>query len=193
MDGFGGSLGASGLWWGVLCSSWSLFGGSWIGLGGSLGASFGALGALWELPKDKRLARRHHHARKVLTGQVFLANSQAVLHFSYIFKNAERLRGASWRAARRNVGATGEELKEGKGVQKFANLKRSCLDPALSPCLTRRRGGGGSLRAFRRAREGAAEGRSSLGRRRWPGGKMEGSRWEVVVGRGAGGRGEVRR
>ena len=51
------------------------------------------------------------------------------------------------------MGATGEELKEGKGVQKLANLKRSCLDPALSPCLTRRRGGGGSLRAFRRARD----------------------------------------
>ena len=50
------------------------------------------------------------------------------------------------------MGATGEELKEGKGVQKCANLKRSCLDPALSPCPTRRRGGGGSLRAFRRAR-----------------------------------------
>ena len=49
------------------------------------------------------------------------------------------------------MGATGEELKEGKGFQKLANLKRSCLDPALSPCLTRRRGGGGSLRAFRRA------------------------------------------
>ena len=51
------------------------------------------------------------------------------------------------------MGATGEELKEGKGVQKLANLKRSCLDPALSPCPTRRRGGGGSLRAFRRARD----------------------------------------
>ena len=56
------------------------------------------------------------------------------------------------------MGATGEEPKEGKGVQKLANLKRSCLDLALSPCLTRRRGGGGSLRAFRRARDGEAQG-----------------------------------
>ena len=71
------------------------------------------------------------------------------------------------------MGATGEELKEGKGVQKLANLKRSCLDPALSPCPTRRRGGGGSLRAFRRARDGAAKGRGSWERIRWPDAKFE--------------------
>ena len=71
------------------------------------------------------------------------------------------------------MGATGEELKEGEGVQKLANLKRSCLDPALSPCLTRRRGGGGSLRAFRRARDGGAEGRGSWERIRWPDAKFE--------------------
>ena len=71
------------------------------------------------------------------------------------------------------MGATGEELKEGKGVQKLANLKRSCLDPALSPCPTRRRGGGGSLRAFRRARVCAAKGRGSWERSRWPDAKFE--------------------
>ena len=49
------------------------------------------------------------------------------------------------------MGATGEELKEGNGIQKLANLKRSCLDPCFSPRPTRRRGGGGSLCAFRRA------------------------------------------
>ena len=32
-----------------------------------------------------------------------------------------------------------------------------------------------SLRAFRRAREGAAKGRSSWGRRRWPDAKIEGT------------------
>ena len=31
------------------------------------------------------------------------------------------------------MGATGEELKEGKGVQKLANLKKSCLDLCFSP------------------------------------------------------------
>ena len=71
------------------------------------------------------------------------------------------------------MGATGEELKEGKGVQKLANLKRSCLDLALSPCLTRRRGGGGSLRAFRRARDGEAQGGVDWKRRRWPDAKFE--------------------
>ena len=108
-------------------------------------------GPLWGLPKNKRRARSHHQTRQVLPPQVSLANSQKVYHFSFMFKNAPGRKCAGWRAARRNVGATGEELKEGKGVQKFANLKRSCLDSALSPCLTRRRGGGGSLRAFRQA------------------------------------------
>ena len=70
------------------------------------------------------------------------------------------------------MGATGEELKEGKGVQKLANLKRSCLDPALSPCLTRRRGGGGSFRAFRRARHSEAKGRVDWKWFRWPDAKF---------------------
>ena len=79
------------------------------------------------------------------------------------------------------MGATGEEPKEGKGVQKLANLKRSCLDPALSPCLTRRRGGGGSLRAFRRARDGEAQGRVDWKRNGWPDVKFEGAsaKWDL--------------
>ena len=40
----------------------------------------------------------------------------------------------------------------------------------MSPCPTRRRGGGGSLRAFRRAR-----GSSSWVRRRWLDAKIEGT------------------
>ena len=114
-----------------------------MGLGTPPGLLLELSGPLWGLPKDKRRARSHHQTRQVLSPQVFLSNSRTVEHFSYIFENAPGRKCAGWRAARRNVGATGEELKEGKGVQKLANLKRSCLDPALSPCPTRRRGGGG--------------------------------------------------
>ena len=49
--------------------------------------------------------------------------------------------------------------QEGPEAQRPADLKGSCLDLCLSPNLTRRRGGGGSLRAFRRARKGEAKGR----------------------------------
>ena len=48
--------------------------------------------------------------------------------------------------------------QEGPEAQRPADLKGSCLDFCLSPNLTRRRGGGGSLRAFRRARYGEAQG-----------------------------------
>ena len=143
-----------------------------MGLGTPPGLLLELSGPLWGLPKDKRRARSHHQTRQVLPPQLFLANSQTVSHFSYIFKNAPGRKCAGLRAARRNVGATGEELKEGKGIQKLAILKRSCLDLALSPCLTRRRGGGGSLRAFRRARHGEAKGRVDWKRIRWPDAKF---------------------
>ena len=139
----------------LLDSLRGLLDGSW----NSPGAPFGALGASLGAPERQKTSKKPPSDTPSFTSPSFVANSQKVLHFSYIFKNAPGRKCAGWRAARRNVGATGEELKEGKGVQKLANLKRSCLDPALSPCLTRRRGGGGSLRAFRRAREGEARGR----------------------------------
>ena len=67
----------------------------------------------------------------------------------------------------------GEGLGRGQERKEPADLEKSCFDSCLFPRLARRRGGGGSLRAFRRARDGEAKGRVDWKRSRWPDAKFE--------------------
>ena len=73
----------------------------------------GALGSFWVCRKAPEIQQRSKEApsdTQSSDGPSFSRQFADNIAFSYIFTNAPGRKGAGWRVARRNVGATGEEL-----------------------------------------------------------------------------------
>ena len=155
---WGGSLGSSSLLvgsCGVLRAPAGLLACSWGFIGELLWDLRGLLGALEGQKKSKKPPNKAPRSDAASFPAKFADSITLFPHFAEgdgaIFRKLERGPAECWSCR--------GGPQEGPEAQRPADLERSCLDLCLSPRLTRRRGGGGSLRAFRRARDSDEESR----------------------------------